>query len=96
MKKWFYLAGSFARSVEEVPPHLAIKHVPASEWFAFRHVGPLSTLGATYREAYGNAIPESGYEPWLPIDFELYGKEFRGVNDPSSVTEIWIPVRKKK
>lgn len=95
MAKWFYLAGSFAESVEAVPHNLAIKPVPASDWFVATHSGSLATLTATYREAYAVAIPSLDLEPWLPIDFELYDSRFKGVNDPATEIEIWIPVRKK-
>lgn len=87
-----YIAGVEVSSIKEIPQGMTGKNVPANQYAVFTHKGSTELLGQTYEYIFGTWLPNSGYEPVLAPDFELYDERF----DPSSEDSemfIYIPIK---
>jgi len=79
---------------DDIPEGMVTKVIPKAEYAVFTHKGSLSTLRNTYDYIYGTWIPNSEYEFASTDDFELYDERFKGVDNPESELDIYIPIIK--
>lgn len=92
----FYMAAVEVDSFDNLPVNLVAKAIPANTYAVFIHHGVLdSRLKDTFQAAY-QWLAASDYERAGPYDMEFYGPQFSGPQNPDSVLEIWVPVRKGK
>jgi AraC family transcriptional regulator len=77
-----------------IPEGMVSKIMPKAEYAVFTHKGSLKTLRDTYDYIYGTWFPNSGYEFGSSDDFELYDERFKGVDNPDSELDLYIPVIK--
>lgn len=94
--KWFYLAGMGVTSLDDLPPQLSAKAIPAGRYAVFTHRGSLPVkLGQTFHHIYHEWLPASAYEQAGPFDFERYDDRFKGADREDSEMEVWVPVKQK-
>jgi predicted transcriptional regulator YdeE/DNA-binding transcriptional MerR regulator len=86
-----YVASFAVDKVENVPPGMVVRQVPAYKYAVFTHLGPLDKLGATYDYIYHTWLPQSGYKTTGGIDFELYDEDFKDFA-PDSRFYIYVPI----
>jgi len=92
--KWFYMACKEVEDFSSIPVNMVAKRIPEHQYAVFTCKG-LSELGKTFQFAYKEWLPKSDYFMADPFDFELYDERFKGAEDPESVIDIYIPVKKK-
>jgi len=85
-----YIAGFEASSAEDVPEGMIHFQVPGGTYAVFRTTLP--KIGETFQYAYHTWLPESGYQPGLCPDFELYDEQF-DPQDPNSEFDLYTPVK---
>ena len=60
----------------------------------FTAVGPIpQTIQETWKQAYSEWFPTSGYDHNGTPDFEAYPQG--DIHSPAYESEVWIPVKKK-
>ncbi len=89
-----YLAAVETDHGENLPDWAVVRMLPELTYAVFPHVGPLETLRNTYQEIYQSWLPQSGYEPSVPFDMEVYTGEFKNF-EPDSLMYIYLPVKSK-
>jgi predicted transcriptional regulator YdeE len=90
----FYMASVEVDTFDNLPPTLVAKVIPTNTYAVFTYRGVLdSRLKEAFHAAY-EWLAASDYERAGPYDFEFYGSEFTGPQNPESVLEIWVPIRK--
>ena len=70
--------------------------VPSGKYAVFKHRGSLSNLHTVYREIYENWLPQSGYYANGTITFEMYTASPVALNLDELITEVYIPIKKRK
>ena len=93
-KCFYVMVGVEISDLEGLPLELSAKVLPAGTYAVFTLRGPEIT--ANWPDAiYKDWLPQSGYEEAHKFTVERYdGERFKGVDDPESELEIWVPVRK--
>ena len=90
-----YGIGCKASDVNGIPEGFEILHIPANTWAVFKCVGPMpGAIQTMWEKIYREWLPVSEYELIPDYDIENYLP-----GDPASpdyVSEICIPVRKRK
>lgn len=67
--------------------------IPEGEYAVFTHIGSIDTIQKSYSFIWSIWLPNSNKKLDLTrMDFELYDKNFLGVNNVHSKTYIYIPV----
>ncbi len=94
--KWFYMACKEVKDLSSIPPNMVAKKIPEHHYAVFSSEGRLSELGKTFQFAYKEWLPKSEYEMADCFDFELYDERFKGADNPESVIDIYIPVKRKE
>jgi AraC family transcriptional regulator len=92
--KWFYMACKKVKDFSSIPVNMVAKRIPEHQYAVFTCKG-LNELGKTFQFAYKEWLPESAYAMADSFDFELYDERFKGSDDPESVIDVYIPVKKK-
>ena len=92
--KWFYMACREVADLKSIPVHMVGKVIPENYYATFTCEG-LSNLKNTFHFAYQEWLPRSNYVSAGCYDFELYDERFLGADNPESVIDIYIPVKKK-
>jgi len=88
-----YLAAVPVSSLDEIPPDLVGKTIPAARYAVFTHRGHVSGLHETIRDAWKTWLPASGHEADPgKLDFELYDERFDGSTGSGEV-DYYLPVR---
>jgi AraC family transcriptional regulator len=93
-KKWFYLAGQEVESLDNIPVSMTGKVIPAHTYAVFTSKGPLKALQEMFHYAFHEWLPKSDYEVADWFDFEYYDKRFKGMENPDTEIDIYIPVNK--
>ncbi|WP_042200917.1 helix-turn-helix domain-containing protein [Paenibacillus camerounensis] len=75
-----------------ISPELPIHSLPPARYLKFQHRGRSADISAIYKYIYGVFLPKTDYQLTLPYEFEYYGKDYLGPEDPGSVSEIYIPI----
>jgi AraC family transcriptional regulator len=92
--KWFYMACKEVADLKSIPANMVGKVIPENYYATFTCEG-LSSLKNTFQFAYREWLPKSNYVPAGWYDFELYDERFLGCDNPESIIDIYIPVKKK-
>jgi AraC family transcriptional regulator len=92
-RQFYVMVGVEVPSPEGLPLELSVKALPAGSYAVFALRGPEMT--SNWPDAiYKGWLPGSGYEEASKFTLERYdGDRFKGVDDPESELEIWVPVR---
>jgi AraC family transcriptional regulator len=93
-----YMACVETGGLESIPEGMVSKTLPANKYlvFTFRgnfYDGMKNKIQELYSYAYGTYMPEHGYEPAGPYDFEYYDERFTGTGSVNSEIDIYIPVK---
>lgn len=91
-EKWAAVAVS---STEDLPDGVKSLTINESLYANFLHRGTLDTFPETMHEFYSIWLPESEYEIDDRPHFEVMDERYKGPADPSSIEEIYVPVKKK-
>jgi predicted transcriptional regulator YdeE len=86
-----YYAGVVVDPSTTVPEGFESYEIPAGDYLAITHAGPITDLAATYQKAYMQALGESGKEMRPAPHLEIYNSQL----DPMSVDYtmvIGVPV----
>lgn len=88
-----YVAGFQVAEDTPVPEGMVKRSLPETKYAVFEHVGPLATLGETYRNIYQTWLPQAGLQPAEnDMDMEVYDDRFKDFA-PDSVMYLYIPVK---
>ena len=95
-KCFYVMVGVEVSDPAGLPLELSVKVLPAGTYAVFCLRGPEIT--SNWPDAiYQGWLPRSGYEEAHKFTVERYdGARFKGVDDPESELEIWVPVRKRE
>jgi AraC family transcriptional regulator len=85
-----YIAGFEVSRVEDLPAGMVNWEVPEGRYALFTTTLP--TLGQTFKHAYHEWLPKSGYEHRPGPDFEIYDEEF-DPGDPGAEFDIYVPIK---
>jgi predicted transcriptional regulator YdeE len=86
-----YYAGVIVDAATEVPEGFESYEIPAGDYLAVTHRGPITELAATYQKAYMQALGQSGKEMRPAPHLEIYNSQL----DPMSADYemvIGVPV----
>ncbi|AIQ56112.1 AraC family transcriptional regulator [Paenibacillus borealis] len=72
--------------------NLPVHILPPARYLRFLHKGPSDEVSATYKYIYGVFLPGTDHRLNLSYEFEYYGKDYLGPDNPNSVSEIYIPL----
>ncbi len=87
-----YIAALPVTRLEDIPPGMVGKQVPAQTYVRFEARG-VEDIGPTYQRILKEWLPASGYQPGDGPDFEFYPETFNP-DDPESTVYIYFPVQK--
>ena len=92
--KFYYIAALEVDSLDDIPPGMVGRDVPAANYATFRYQGPVAGISAFFRSIYDEWLPASGYQldPQVNADFER--PQPHGDNGEAD-EEIWLPIAKK-
>ena len=94
-KSFYVMVGVEVSDPVGLPLELSVKVLPAGTYAVFTLRGPEITSNWP-DTIYKGWLPGSGYEEAHKLTVERYdGDRFKGVDDPDSELDIWVPVRKK-
>jgi len=85
-----YIAGLEVSRAEEVPEGLVCWEVPAGRYAVLTTTLP--RIGETFKFAYHEWLPGSGFEHRPGPDLEVYDESF-DPQDPSSQFDVFIPIK---
>jgi AraC family transcriptional regulator len=84
-----YVAGFEVSSAADLPPGMVACEVPGGRYAVFGTTLP--GVGETFKHAYDEWLPASGYEHRPGPDLEVYDETF-DPQDPSSTFEVYVPI----
>ena len=90
----FCFIGLEVRRPQDVPAGMFVKTLPAGHYAVFTHTFRDGGFAAAFRNVYG-WLKKSRYTSAHHFDVQCYGKRYQGYDDPRSVIEILVPVKKK-
>jgi AraC family transcriptional regulator len=93
--KWFYMACGEVADLRSVPASMVGKVIPAHKYAVFTSKGSASELQKVFQYAYHEWLPKSKYKIADWFDFEYYDDRFKGMDNPESEIDIYIPVAEK-
>ena len=94
-KKWFYIAGQEVDNLDNIPTSMTGKVIPAHAYAVFTSKGSREELIKMFHYAYHEWLPKSKYEIADWYDFEYYDERFKGMDNPDTEIDIYIPVHGK-
>ncbi len=80
-------------NLDNIPDGLKAITIEGGKYAVFEHKGIMSNIQFSFDYAYGTWLPNTGYELDKRADFEVYGQQFYGPENPESITELWIPIK---
>ncbi len=82
------------KNFNDIPAGMVSKIIPSQKYAVFTHRGPLDNLRQTYDYIYKTWLPSSGHEIACKMDdFECYDARFKGVDNPGSEFDIYVPIK---
>lgn len=87
-----YVAGVEVDRIGEVPDGMVAITVPENTYAVFTHVGHISRIGDTVKQAWGRWLPASRYRPVTAPDFELYDPERWNPATGEGEVDLYFPV----
>jgi len=76
-----------------IPDGLKALTIEGGKYAIFEHKGTMSNIQFSFDYVYGTWLPNSEYKLDQRADFEVYGKQYYGPENPESITELWIPIK---
>lgn len=92
----FYLGVIMNETNNVSEAKLNIVQIPNGRYAIFRHTGSYDSLCDLYRMIYEEWFPDSQYYPQSTFSFEMYINSPCDTNLPDLITDIYIPVVKKR
>jgi predicted transcriptional regulator YdeE len=86
-----YFAGTLLPIDYETPEGFESVDFPAGEYLAVTHLGPISTIAASYQRAYMESLGASGREMRPAPHLEIYNPDLNPMADDYEMV-IAIPV----
>ncbi|OMI27290.1 hypothetical protein BTA31_12410 [Bacillus haynesii] len=84
------------KTTADTPAGCVEKPIPAATWAVFEAIGPVNpAVQATWERIFSEWFPATGYELVNAPQYEAYPKD-GDIMAQDHITEIWIPVVKKK
>ena len=93
--KFFYMACGEVGDLNSIPASLVGKVIPAHTYAVFTSKGSVNELKRVFQYAYHEWLPKSKYKIADWYDFEYYDERFKGMDNPESEIDIYIPVVEK-
>lgn len=93
-KRHYCMTGVQVSAIEEVPVGMFFKVLPAGHYAVFTHRLADGGFGGIY-ETMETWLKSSGYVEACPLEIQRFDARFRGPNDPESVIEYHIPIKKR-
>jgi AraC family transcriptional regulator len=87
-----YICGVEVTDFPSHPVEFSRLRIPAESYAVFEHRGHISSIQATFKTIWNEALPASGYRVKDAPFFERYGEQFDGRTGLGGL-EIWIPVQ---
>ncbi len=89
--------GAEVSNASDIPEGMVTRALPAADYAVFLHKGAFfpDGLPKTYDYIYREWFPKSVYKPSDNYNFEHYDRRFCGVDNPNTIIEIWVPVKKE-
>ncbi|WP_109126656.1 GyrI-like domain-containing protein [Dyella sp. C11] len=87
-----YVAGVAVAHDAAVPEGMVKFQVPAQKYGVFTHRDVVARVGETFRTIHTRLLPKLGLRAQAGVEFERYDERFIGPDDPTSETDIYIPV----
>lgn len=88
----FIMCAVEVADLNNINPNLVGKRLPPAKYLRFVHKGLSRDVGLTYQYIYESWLPKTDYRLTLPYNFEVYGENYLGPENPQSESEIYIPV----
>jgi len=92
-RKYYVMVGTEVSNIEEIPLEMFVKILPKITYILFTTTieNKLEIGGIIYKQW----IPENGFEQAFPYIIQGYdGKRYKGLDDPKSEIDWFIPVKK--
>lgn len=90
--RFSYIAGVEVNKTDQIPEGMVAKHVPTTQYAVFSHKGSPKNLDKTYEYILGTWLPNSGYQPVMSPDLEVYDHRFNPKSEDSEMF-IYIPIK---
>jgi len=88
-------AGLRVDALEDLPPELLVKVLPAATYAVFTLRG--AEIASDWSGWMGEWLAASPYEQAYPYGFQRYDRRFKGMDQiEDSVLEAWVPVRRRE
>lgn len=87
-----YVAGVAVADDAHVPAGMVKVQVPAQKYGVFTHRDVVARVGETYRTIHTRLLPKLGLRAHGGAELERYDARFLGPDDPTSETDLYIPV----
>jgi AraC family transcriptional regulator len=95
-KEYYVMVGVAVSEIESLPLETFAKVFPPTTYAVFTLRGAQTTSNWSV-DLYETWLPASGYEQAYDYIFECYEAErFKGMDDPESELDIYVPVKKKE
>ncbi|XES77054.1 MAG: GyrI-like domain-containing protein [Candidatus Bathyarchaeia archaeon] len=92
-RKYYVFAGVQVTSIQEIPLEMFVKVLPKTRYATFTTKVADEKTGLYVLKEW---LPQNGLEQAYPYIIEAYNAErFRGVDDPQSEVDWYIPVKEK-
>ncbi|MFX1395677.1 MAG: GyrI-like domain-containing protein [Promethearchaeota archaeon] len=92
-KNYYVMVGMEVNNTEEIPLEMFVKVLPKSNYVFF--TTRMEDRFKLESQVYQEWIPNNGYEQSFPYIIEAYNeKRYKGLDDPSSEIDWFIPVKK--
>ena len=83
------MAAVKVNSLDEIPPTLTAKQIPAGTYIDYRFSG---TYQAAMDYLYQTYLSKSDRHPAYPLDIEVVGDDWQRINLEDTVRRILIPI----
>ena len=89
------MAGQEVDNLNSIPTSMTGKVIPAHTYAVFTSKGTRKDLLKMFQYAYHEWLPKSKYEIADWYDFEYYDERFKGMDNPETEIDIYVPVVEK-
>jgi AraC family transcriptional regulator len=90
---FYCFVGVEVRTAGDLPPAMVARPLPAGRYAIFTHRSA-EGFDRINREI-DQWLEDGAYKPAHDFSVQVYGPAFRGMDDPTSEIEMWIPVAEK-
>jgi len=87
-----YVAGLAVADDAPVPAGMVKFQVPAQKYGVFTHRGVAAQIGESIRTIHTRLLPKLNLRAQAGVEFERYDDRFVAPDDPTSETDLYIPL----